>query len=271
MTATSPPGSGPIARSDLRSVAVPSEHGGWGLTAEPVLLGVLVAPSTAGLCVGLAAVLAFMARTPLKVLLVDAYRDRRSRRAGLARTVLAVELTVIALLAVTTSLTATDTGWWWPVAVAAPLIVVELWFDMRSRSRRLLPELAGTVGIASVAAAVALAGGSTRAVALGLWLVLAGRAVTSIPYVRAQIARLHGHPTAGDGGRVTDTVAVVLAAAALAVDQSLLAGTVGVVVVVGLQRWWARGDVPAAKVLGLRQMGLGFGLVLVTALGVYVL
>jgi hypothetical protein len=30
-------------RSPLRSIAVPTEHGGWGLTAEPVLLGLAVA------------------------------------------------------------------------------------------------------------------------------------------------------------------------------------------------------------------------------------
>jgi hypothetical protein len=31
-----------------RMVAVPSEHGGWGLTFEPVLLGLIVNPSWAG-------------------------------------------------------------------------------------------------------------------------------------------------------------------------------------------------------------------------------
>ena len=35
-------------RALWRSVAVPTEHGGWGLTFEPVLLGLIVAPSWAG-------------------------------------------------------------------------------------------------------------------------------------------------------------------------------------------------------------------------------
>lgn len=30
-------------RSTLRAVAIPTEHGGWSLTLEPVLLGLLVA------------------------------------------------------------------------------------------------------------------------------------------------------------------------------------------------------------------------------------
>ncbi|MDX2007394.1 MAG: hypothetical protein SFU83_19325 [Meiothermus sp.] len=31
----------------LRSVALPNEHGGWGFTLEPILLGLLVAPGEA--------------------------------------------------------------------------------------------------------------------------------------------------------------------------------------------------------------------------------
>ena len=42
--AAPPPAAAPRAkqRSPLRTVALPSEHGGWGLTLEPVLLGLLV-------------------------------------------------------------------------------------------------------------------------------------------------------------------------------------------------------------------------------------
>ena len=51
----------PSPRPMLRSVALPTEHGGWGLTLEPVLLGLLVAPSVAGLAIGGAAFLVFVA------------------------------------------------------------------------------------------------------------------------------------------------------------------------------------------------------------------
>ena len=37
-----------------RAVGVPSEHGGWGLTLEPVLLGLLVGFSGAGVAIGTA-------------------------------------------------------------------------------------------------------------------------------------------------------------------------------------------------------------------------
>ena len=68
-----------------RAVAIPSEHGGWGLTLEPALLGLLVAPSIAGAAIGLAAFLAFLVRTPLKTVLVDRVRHRELDRDRVAR------------------------------------------------------------------------------------------------------------------------------------------------------------------------------------------
>ena len=90
------------------------------------------------------------------------------------RTSRAVELLLLTALAVVAVVLA---GWAWlvPVALAAPLVGVELWFDSRSRSRRLVPELCGAVGIAAVVASVALAGGTEPRLAAGLWLVLAAR------------------------------------------------------------------------------------------------
>ena len=72
-------------RAGWRAVAIPTEHGGWGLTMEPVLLGLIVAWSGAGVAVGVAAFAAFLLRTPAKLVAVDIRRDRwldRSRLAG---------------------------------------------------------------------------------------------------------------------------------------------------------------------------------------------
>ena len=55
----------PEARSPLRAVAMPSEHGGWGLTTEPGLLGLLVEPSLAGAALAVAALLLFLVRQPV--------------------------------------------------------------------------------------------------------------------------------------------------------------------------------------------------------------
>jgi hypothetical protein len=257
----------PASRSSLRSVAVPAEHGGWGLTAEPALLGLLIAPSLAGVALGAVALLAFVARTPLRVVLVDVRRGRSLQRTRVAGGVLAVEATVlVALVAIAVALT--SAAWfWWPAVVAAPLVMLELWFDMRSRSRRLVPELAGAVGISAIAAMVVLAGGESAALAIGAWLVLAARAITSIPHVRAQIGRLHGRSTPRSLLVRADLAAMALAVSAVLVDLAFVAGGLAIGGVVLVQRSTARRPVPPPKILGLRQMALGLALVAITAGG----
>lgn len=189
-------GTVPQPASRLRSVALPREHGGWSLTAEPVLLGLLVAWSWPGLALGVAAIVAFVARTPLKLVLVDRWRHRWLERSRLAARVFAVEALALMVLAGLALMSAAgDEQWFWvPLGVAAPLVAVELWFDMRSKSRRLVPELAGAVGIGSVAAAIALAGGTSAGLAAGLWCVAAARSAAAIPYVRTQLLRAKDRP-----------------------------------------------------------------------------
>jgi len=87
------------ARAAWRAVALPDDHGGWSPSAEPALLGLLVAPSWAGAALAVAAVVAFVARTPLKLMLVDRRRHRWLPRTGLAVRIAAMEMAVLALLA----------------------------------------------------------------------------------------------------------------------------------------------------------------------------
>ena len=110
-------------RPAWRRVAIPTEHGGWGLTVEAVLLGLLVRPSVAGGAIGLAALLAFVARTPLKLAVVDRRRHRRLERSVLAERIAGGELSVLVVMAVVASLSAHG-GWWAPLAGAVPFFVV---------------------------------------------------------------------------------------------------------------------------------------------------
>ncbi|MCU0311839.1 MAG: YwiC-like family protein [Acidimicrobiales bacterium] len=258
-------GEAPATRSVLRAVAVPTEHGGWGLSGEPVLLGLLVAPSVAGVMVGVATVLAFVVRTPLKVVLVDRHRHRHRDRTRVARRVVAVEGAVlVAVVAAATVLAGPRI--WWPLAVAAPLVVLELWFDMRSRGRRLVPELAGAVGVSAAAAVIVLAGDGSAAVALGVWLVLAARSISSIPHVRARIARLHHRSAARSTLVLADGVAALAALAAVALDRGFLVGAAAVLVLVVVQ-WATDGREMPVTVVGIGQTIGGLLVVVATAIG----
>lgn len=256
-------------RSTLRSVGLPSEHGGWGLTGEPVLLGLVVAPSWAGVALGTAAVLAFLARTPTKVALGDLRRGRWMPRTQVAAALAVVEIAVIVALGLIV-ITRSPAVTWWPLVAIAPLMAVELAYDIRSRGRRLVPELAGAVGIAGIATMIVLAGTDDVAgaapIAVALWLVLAARAVTAIPAVRANVQRLHGRSPDGPPLLLTDAVALGMAAAAVICAPEALAGGLAVLAVVVVQR--AVPAPPTAVKMGVRQTILGFGVVAVTALGV---
>lgn len=254
-------------RSILKAVALPTEHGGWGLTLEPALLGLLVAPGSAGVALAVIALLGFLARTPLKIALVDAYRGRSLQRTRVARAVAATEIAAIGILLAVAAVTSRG-SFWIPAIVSAGLVGVELWFDIRSRSRRLVPELAGAIGVSGIAAMIVLADGKDTPTAVAVWLILAARAVTSIPFVREQVARIHGHQPAHRLLIATDLTAVAIAALAVVVLPSALAGAVTIAAVVAYQRISALRPTARAALIGALQMVVGLVVVTITAIGI---
>lgn len=251
-----------------RAVAVPTEHGGWGLTLEPVLLGLVIAFSWSGLAIGLAAFVAFLVRTPLKLAVVDRRRHRSLPRTRLATRIAAIELCLLALIGAS-ALRAAGAAWLVPVLIAVPLVTVELWFDIRSRSRRLVPELAGAIGITAVAASVTVAGGASWRLAVAVWMVLAARAVASIPYVRTQIMRTRRGSSPLGTTDLFQLAGAAFGLAAVAVDTQVFAGAIAVAVVAAAQSAAIRRDhIPPVKVIGLRQMAAGLAVVTATAVGV---
>jgi hypothetical protein len=251
----------------LKSVALPVEHGGWGMLVEPLLLGLLVAPSWAGLGVGLAALGAFLMRHPLKLALADRLRGiRTSRTKAAERFVLLYALLAAAGLAVAAT---GRSGWWVPLAAAVPFGLVQLAYDLGRKGRQLLPELLGGVALGSVAAAELRAAGWPLGASLAAWLLLAARTVSAVLYVRARLR--------GDRGVAPNRAAALLShAAALALGLALAAaGLAPWLVVLGFTLLLARaahGLSPLhrptrPRVLGFQEMAHGFGFVLILAMG----
>lgn len=252
-------------RLSLRSVGVPTEHGGWSLTLEPVVLGLLVTPSWSGAALGAAALLAFVARTPLKLAMVDRRRHRELPRTQLATQLVAIELLILAALVVFAFLAA-EKSFLWPLAMAAPLVVVELWYDIRSRSRRLVPELAGSIGVASVAAAITLAGGGSDLLAAGLWCVAAARAIAAIAFVRLQLRRSKDQAHTlwlNDGFQLLAMAAVVVG---WLFDAVSLIAVVAIALLSVIHFVLTRIKVPSVPVIGAQQVVLGLTVVLVVGL-----
>ncbi len=255
------------ASPSLRRVGLPSEHGGWSLTAEPIVLGLVVAWSWPGMALGAAALLAFVARTPLKVVLVDRWRDRWLDRTSVAARLVVLELTLIGVLGAL-AVAGAEHHFWVPLAVAAPLVALELWYDMRSRSRRLVPELAGTVGIGSVAAAIALADGEGWRLSVGLWCVVAARSIAAIPHVRTQLDRVHHRPARQWESDVAQVAAVAVVLLAWLLDAIPLAPVLAMAAVAAVGVVAVRAPPRPAVVIGVQQMVLGAAVVAITAAAV---
>lgn len=195
-------------------MALPAEHGGWGFLAEPVVLGLVLAPSSAGACLAFAALAGFLSRHPLRLWLLDRRKGVRYPRTALAERFF-VGYAGLGALLLAGAFALAEAPFWPALALAAPGGLLALGFDARGRSREALPELSGAVALGASAAAIALAGGAPSGVAWGAWALLALRAITSVLYVRARI-RLDRGLAAGPGVVLAGHAAALAAAAALA-------------------------------------------------------
>lgn len=252
----------------LRGIALPVEHGGWGFWLEPMLLGLLVAFSPAGVCLGIASLGAFLLRQPLKIALIDRRKGKRYDRTLYAERFVLL-YGAIALVFLVIAMTFAGPDILLPLLLVAPLALIQLAYDASSQSRQLLPELAGTVTLAAVAVSIALAGGWTFHAAFPLAVIIICRAVPSVLYVRARLLLEKGKsarvvfPVIMHGAAV-----VVLLMLAYAGAVPLLAVLMSAILllraVYGLSRF--RRPLPA-KYIGVQEVILGLMTVIVAAMG----
>jgi len=168
-----------------KNVALPAEKGSWSLVSEPILLGLLIAPSWAGLALAVGAFAFFLFNRPLKIF----WGDRRKGRVY-ERTRLAVRfIALYGAIAVAACGLAWLLGGWRPFApflLAAPLLLVFMIYDQRP-GRYWQAELAAPAAFAAVVSAVTLAGGLGWTPSLALWGFMIARSVPAVLFVRARL------------------------------------------------------------------------------------
>lgn len=258
----------PEAPVSWRSVALPNEHGGWGMLAEPVLLGLVLAPSVAGAWLALASLAAFLARHPLRLALSDRRRGSRYPRTAAAERMTLV-YAAIALGAAAGALAAAGARPFVPLLAVAPLAAVQVVYDARLQGRHLAPELCGGAALSALAPAVLLAGGWAFAPSLAAGALIAAKAVTSVLYVRTRLRLDRGQSPRRAPALGAHAIAAAGAAAFAAAGWAPWAGVAAVLALLaraahGLS---SRRKAMRPQALGLRELAFGIAFALALAAG----
>jgi len=253
-----PASASPERAVSWKAIALPVEHGGWGLLGEPILLGLCLAPTRAGIGIAFAALAAFLARHPLKLVLADRRRGARYPRTAVGERFV-IGYGLLAFVGLVAAADASPLAWV-ALALGVPFGLAQLVYDVKLQGRALAPEVLGALALGSVAAAILIAGGFSVGVAVAAWTLLALKAVASVLYVRVRLRLDRGLGPALAPPLVAHGLAVLVA--------GLLAGIghapwLSVFAFVILSTRAAFGLSPLRRVVRPRVVGfqeLGFGL-----------
>ncbi len=205
--------------SRLASILVPKERGSWSLALEPVVLGLIAAPSLAGLPLAGAVLAGFLARRPLKLAATLPAADPRRGLAWACAGLLAA----LAVAGVAGAAGLGSARQLWPLLVAVPFGGAFLWYDLRQAMREAEAELAGSIAFALVPAAFATLARRPAEVALALAVLMLARSVPTVLAVRAFLRIRKGQ--AGSGwpafGTAVAAWAITLALASRGLVPSL--------------------------------------------------
>lgn len=252
-----------------RAVALPAEHGGWALIIEPIVLGLLVAPSMIGFFIALGSLACFLTRHPLKVAVSDRRKGRVLRRTSLADRFALLYIT-FAVVFFAIPIMSAERGFLLPLLIAGPLVLIQLSYDALGHSRELIPEIVGAIAVGSISTAIALAGGWSRPTAYALWIIVACRHVPTILYLRVLLRRRREK----QGAKGNATVIAVQVVALLAVVLLLFFRVAPALAIVVFAMLLVRACVgllneiqPVPKKLGLSEIAFGALVVLAVGLG----
>src|SRR6185503_20732501 len=127
------------SRIPASSVALPVEHGAWGFLFEPLLAGLLIAPSLAGAALSVFIIGSFLCRGPLKFVLGDALNRKKLPRTAVARRWLTY-FAIIAAVGFVASIAVANMIAFIPAVLSAPIAVYLVFQDASRKSRESVPE-----------------------------------------------------------------------------------------------------------------------------------
>lgn len=252
-----------------RTVALPTEHGSWAFVGEPILLGMLLAPTWSGLALCIAVFAAFLLRQPLNIYLKDLRHHRHVPRTIVARQFVLTYGSILMVAGGILLFSSPKLHMLLPLMFAVPLFVIQLIADFQNQSRSLTTELSSSLAVGAIAPALVLMNGWLLLPAFGLWLTLGVKAITAILYVRARLRLERNKPVYRAWAVISHAVGVallVMATAFAIVPWTVPAAMIILFIraAVGLS---ALRKVRPPKIIGFQEIGYGLGFVLAIAYG----
>lgn len=175
-----------VPKIRFRQIALPTEHGGWGLLFESLIAGLAIAFSPAAPWIALMTVGAFLTRQPLRIFILDRIGMRVKGRSVAAIKFVSLFSAIFFAGAVGTLYTIHIPALT-PFLLIVPFAAMQLYWDVNRKSRDLIAELSGAVSMSSSIAVIALAAGIFWPVAVALWILFVSRGIPSILYVRERL------------------------------------------------------------------------------------
>lgn len=163
---------------------LPAEHGSWFMLGFPLVLGLLLHPSLAGLCLGLAALAFFLSRPALRRVLNGQKDPAQWRALGLFGA-LAAGFGVAAWVL-------SGPRFLLPLACIAPLVFLALRADLDRAVRSLWVEMAAQGAFAGLLAAMLVAGGDSLPIAARAWWIVTLVGAANLAHVRRFLGQAHG-------------------------------------------------------------------------------
>lgn len=176
-----------------KSVAIPAEHGGWGVLGEVILIGVFLAPSMFGLVWGIAMLSAWFLRQPLRVLLRERKLAGRSKRLRFAA---AFGLLYGIILLGTGAAVWIDS----PQTVKLTLLVMAagsflvLLADARNQQREAIWELAAVATLSAGVTVFLFLGGWSIGAAAAVFSLVLMRHLSAVWFIRHRLRAAYGRP-----------------------------------------------------------------------------